>query len=259
MEKANKKIIIIALFLSLITAMLIYIYMSSGTKTDAPKTEYATVYIAAKTMPARYKITAADIKQVKIAKELLNESTLSDANEITGKLTVDRIIAGEQIIKERLADEGTVLLSYSLPEGTRAVSMNVNEQISVASLLRPGDFVDVIASFEKEEEDNGQTVKTYPRITRTVLQNVKVLALGQDMTLPVDKLAELPVTVTLAVKKEDVEKFVYASEYAVLRLALRPVGDEAQTSSQGIAREDVTGTKGVYSKPSGSTSNQGSN
>jgi pilus assembly protein CpaB len=259
MEKANKKIIIIALFLSIITAMLIYIYMSSGTKTDAPKTEYATVYVAIKTMPARYKITSADIKQVKIAKELLNTNALSDINEITGKLTMDRIIAGEQIIPERLADEGTVLLSYSLPEGTRAVSINVNEQINVANLLRPGDYVDIVASFEREEEDNGQVIITYPRITRTVLQNVKVLALGQDMTLPVDKLKELPATITLAIREEDVEKCVYASEYGVLRLALRPVGDDTQTSSLGAARGDVTGTKGVTTKPSASNSTQGSN
>lgn len=251
MEKANKKIIMIALFLSLITALLIYMYIS-GPKTEAPKMEYATVYMAAKTMPARYKITDADLKQVKIAKELLNPSTISDISEITGKLTMERIIAGEQIVRERLADEEGVLLSYSLPEGTRAISINVNEQINVTSLIRPGDFVDVIANFGKDEEDNGQTVTVYPRITKTVLQNVKVLALGQDMTLSVDKLAELPVTVTLAIKKEDAEKFVFVSEYATLRLALRQVGDDAETVSEGVARGDVAGMKGVYSKPSSS-------
>ena len=249
MEKANKKIIIIALLLSLITAVLIYVFLS-GPKTEVPTVEYATVYVAAKTMPARYKITAADIKQVKIAKELLNSSALSDIEEITGKLTMERIIAGEQIISERLADEEGVLLSYGLPKGSRAISVNVTEQINIAGLVRPGDFVDVIASFEKEEEDNGQTVTVYPKVTRTVLQNVKVLALGQDMTLSVDKLSELPVTVTLAIKEEDAEKFVYATEFATIRLALRSVGDAAAVASEGAGRSDVSGTKGVYTKPS---------
>lgn len=248
MEKANKKIIVIAGFLSLITALLVYMYIS-GSKQSAPKVEYATVYVAAKSMPARYKITDADIKSVKIAKELMNPNSISDIKDITGKLTIERIIAGEQIFRERLVDEEGVLLSYSLPEGTRAVSMNANEQISVTSLIRPGDYVDVIANFEKEDEDNGQVIKVFPRVTKIILQNVKVLALGQDMTLSVDKLKEQPSTVTLAIKEADVEKFIFATEYATIRLALRPVGDEGATPSQGATRQDVSGTKGVYTVP----------
>lgn len=253
MEKANKKIIIIALFLSLITAVLIYAYLTGNSNTAVPKIEYSTVYVAAKTIPARSTITGADIKQVKIAKELISASAITDINEITGKRSIESIIKDEQILKERLADENSMLLSYSIPEGTRAVSINVNEQIDVANLLRPGDFVDVVASFEKDEEDNGQIVKVYPRMTKTILQNVQVLALGQDVALSADKLKELPTTVTLAVKKEDVEKFIYASEYGTLRLTLRPVDDKSDTSSPGIIRGDMTGTKGVYSIPSKNT------
>lgn len=252
MEKANKKILAIALSLSLITAVLIYAYMSGSSNTIAPATEieFSTVYVAVKTIPARTIITGEDIKQIKIPKEILNASVVTDINDITGKHTIDSIIEGEQIIKERLADENSMFLSFSIPKETRAVSIYVSEQIDVANLLRPGDFVDVVASFEKEEEDNGQIVKIYPRITKTILQNVQVLALGQDLTLPADKLKELPTTVTLAIRKEDVEKFVYASEYGVLRLALRPSDDKSYNSLPGIVRGDITGTKGVYSTPS---------
>ena len=249
MEKANKKIIVIALFLSLITAVLVYVYIT-GTKTAAPEIEYATVYVAAKTMPARYEITAADLRQVKIAKELLNPNAIKDIVEITGKRTKERIIEGELILNERLADKNNMSLSYILPQDSRAVSINVNEQINVSNLLRPGDFIDVVASFEKEEDDDGQTKKYYPRMTKTILQNVQVLALGQDSTLPPDKLKELPTTVTLAVKIEDIEKFVFASEYGTLRLVLRPLDDINVLPSQGIIRGDMTGAKGVYLRPS---------
>jgi len=252
MEKANKKIIIIALVMSLITAVLVYVYIS-GTKVPALEIEYATVFVAAKTLPARHKITNTDIMQVKIAKELLNANTANDINKIIGKRLKESIIEGEQIRMERLVDEDKASLSFSLPEGTRAVSMNVNEQVDVANLIRPGDFVDVLVSFDQEEEDNSQIIKVYPRITKTLLQNIQVLALGQDLSLPLDKLQEIPGTVTLAVKIEDVERFVYASEYGTLRLALRPVGDDAENPSQGIIRGDMTGTKGVYTLPSGTT------
>lgn len=249
MEKTNKRIIAIALILSLITAVLVYTYISGNTKTAAaPQLDSATVFVAVRTIPARTEVTEADIKQVKIAKELVNANAIKDISEIAGKRTLESIIEGEQVMKERLASETAMSLSYFIPEGKRAVSFNVSEQINVANLVRPGDYVDVIASFEKEEEENGKTTKFYPRITKTILQNVQVLALGQDVKLSSEKLKDAPATVTLAIQKEDLEKFIFASEYGVLRLALRPVDDTEQDVSQGIIRSDMTGSKGVYSQ-----------
>ncbi len=254
MGKTNRKIILIAVALALVTAILIYSYISSidtATPVNTPKTELVSVCVAAKTIPGRTQIIEADIKQVQVDQKLLAASAITDKNEIVGKYTLESIIVGEQILAERLADEKSMLFSYKVPKGTRAVSINVNEQIDVANLIRPGDFVDVVASFEKEEEDNGQLVKYYPRITKTLLQNVQVLALGQDSALTADKLKEQPVTATLAIKQEDVEQFVFASEYATLRLALRPLDDNSQNNTQGIIRSDISGSKGVYTKPSG--------
>lgn len=243
MEKTNKRIIVIAVVLSLITAILIYMYISRNNTVVEPEIEKVSVYVAARTIPARTEITASDIKQVSMAKELLNTNAVTDMDDITGKYTLQSIIEGELIRSERLADEDSMYVSYMVPEGTRAVSMNVTEQTNVANLVRPGDFVDLVVNFEKEEDAQGAT---YPRITKMILQNVQVLALGQDVMLSSDKLKEPPTTVTLAIKAADVEKFVFASEFGTIRLALRPVGDDSKTASQGIMRPDMTGTKGVY-------------
>jgi pilus assembly protein CpaB len=245
MEKANKKIIAIAVILSLVTAMLIYVYISRSTVTVEPEIEHVTVYAAARTIPARTRISSTDIKQVSIAKELLNANAVTDPGEITGKYTLQSIMEGELFRSERLANEDSIYLSYVLPEGTRAVSMNISEQTNVANLVRPGDFVDVVASFQEEEDGDGAV---FPRITRVILQNVQVLALGQDLEVSSEKLAEPPMTITLAVRTADVEKFVYASEFGIIRLALRPVDDDSRLNTQGILRSDVTGNRGMYYK-----------
>lgn len=250
MEKANTKIIIIALVLSLITAALIYFYITADKTVAPPEIKYATVFVAAESIPARTQINIKHIKQVKIAEELLNTNALSEQNDIVGKYTKESIVEGEQFIPQRLADEDNMTLSYYIPEGMRAISMNISEQVSVTNLLRPGDYVDVIASFEKEDEEMDEVTKTYPRISKVILQNVQVLALGQDLSLSVDKLSEMPSTVTLAIGKDDVEKFVYASEFASLRLALRPVEDKSTSETTGIIRSDMTGQKGVTIKSS---------
>lgn len=148
---------------------------------------------------------------------------------------------------QRLINEDNMSLSYHIQKGMRAISINISEQVSVANLLRPGDYVDVIASFEEEEEKISEEMsKVFPKISKVILQNVQVLALGQDLVLSADKLSEAPSTVTLAVGKEDMEKFVYISQFATLRLALRSVDDTSKIDTQGIIRSDMTGSKGVY-------------
>ncbi|HOA55528.1 MAG: Flp pilus assembly protein CpaB [Acetivibrionales bacterium] len=245
MEKKSRKMLVISLTLSLITAVLIYIYISGIKPEQTPETEYIKIYAAARTIPEHTKIAASDIKEVEVAKELFSENIVTDKDQAIGKRALQSIIEGEFIRTERLADEESMNFTYAIPEGTRAVSMDITEEVNVANLLRPGDYVDIVASFEREEEVYGTKTISYPRITKTILQNVRVLALSQDTRITTEKLKEQPMTVTLAINKDDVEKFVYASEYGIVRLALRPAGDGSVSGGQGIIRSDVTGSKGV--------------
>lgn len=245
MDKKSKKMLIIALTLSLITAALVYIYISGIKPEQAPETKYINVYAAARTIPGFTRITASDIEEIKVAEELYTEDMATDKEQVIGKWTLVSILKGEFIRNARLTDDEGLYFSHTFPEGTRAVSMNITEQVNVANLPRPGDHVDVVASFNKEEDVRGDKTVTYPRITKIILQNVKVLALGQDTSLSADKPVEQPMTITLAVRKEDVEKFVYASEFGIIRLALRPVGDDSLINTEGVIRQDVTGIKGI--------------
>lgn len=80
-----------------------------------------------------------------------------------------------QIVHESLLAEAGV--SGGLPgvikPGFRAMTIEVNEFTGVAGLLQPGNKIDVMARFQ--DGDNGQT-------TRTVVQNIEVLAVGTDLT-----------------------------------------------------------------------------
>lgn len=246
MESVNKKVIIIALILSLFTSLLIYIYVNKATVKPAAVENTSTVYVAAKTMPPKYKITEADIKQLSVSKEMINSRAVLDKAAILGKRLKETVIEGEQIILDRLADDKNTSLSFAITEGMRAVSINVNEQTDVANLIRPGDFVDVVASFEKEEVEKLDTKTVYPRITKIIIQKVEILAFGQSMSASDEAPKEAPKTVTLAVSPQDVEKLVYASEYAILRLALRGTDDKADVNTSGIIREDSVPSKGSY-------------
>ena len=246
MESVNKKVIIIALIVSLFTSLLIYVYVNNATAKAAAVENTSTVYVAAKTMPPKYKITEADIKEIKISKDMINSRAVLDKSAILDKRLKETVVEGEQIIMDRLADEKNTSLSFAIPEGMRAVSINVNDQIDVANMIRPGDYVDVVASFEKEEVEKLDTKTVYPRITKIIIQKVQILAFGLSMSANDEQAKEAPKTVTVAVSPQDVEKLVYASEYAILRLALRGTDDKGDVNTPGIIREDSVPSKGSY-------------
>lgn len=248
MESVNKKVILMAIIMALITTSLVYFYIRKMTA-RSESTEDINAFVAAETLPARHKITNDDIKAVKVSKESLNGNAVLNKSEIIGKRTKDRIIQGEQILNDRLATDDKMNLAYNVPEGKRAVSINVNEQIDVSSLIRPGDSVDVIASFDKEELEDRSSKIVYPRVTRIIIQNIEVLAMGQEQVIKGEKIAEPHKTVTLAVTPEDAEKLVYISDYAVIRLALRPAGDDSIVNTPGTVRNDIATEKGVKILP----------
>lgn len=243
-EGVNKKIIFLALILSLFTSLFIYSYINRLTKTGS-SAEFVKICVAAKTIPARVMITPADVKVIEIEKKYVHQGAFQNKAEIIGKRVKESVLQGEQILKDRLANEDKLSLSYTIPEGKRAISINVNESSIVGNFVVPGDFVDIIATFEKEEVKEADKKIVYPKMSKIVLQNVRVLGIGQeDYIAEGDKKKEIPKTITLAVNKDDAEKIVLASEIGVIRLALRSVGDTQEVQSDGTLREEITGNKG---------------
>ncbi len=242
MESMNKKIIFIAVIMAFITTFLVYFYVSSLKAKPETDAERMSVFVAVRDLTPKHKITEGDIKEERVLKEYLNVKAVRDRSEILGRLVKDTIMEGEQILKDRLVSDGETNLVYNVPDGKRAVSINVNEQIGVANLVRPGDYVDIIASFEKEEVEDKYNKIVYPRTSKIVLQNLLVLASGQEQMIAGDKTAEMPKTVTLAVTPGEAEKLVFITEYATVRMILRPVGDNSAVKTEGVTRNDlVTG------------------
>lgn len=245
MESVNKRVIIISLILALFTTALVYLYIKRAT-TKPEVVAYTNVYVAAKTMPAKYEVKDEDIKQVRVTYEYLNTNAVLNKAEIVGKRLSDRIIEGEQILRERLVEENNLSLSYNISEGMRAVSLNVNEQIEVANLIEPGDYVDIIASFPLEQKDMGDSTIIELGRSQIAIQNLKVLALGQFTGKEEEAATKetLPKTVTLEASPKDVEKLVFASEFASIRMALRRVDDNKIVPSDGTLKEDIISNKG---------------
>ncbi len=107
----------------------------------------------------------------------------------------------------------------------RAVSISVDQVASINNLIQPNDSVDVIGTFRFPDVRGDSSLDT---ITLTVLQNVKVLAVGNRWgELPADAAGRVSYgTVTLLLYPEEVEMIVFASQKGRLSLSLRNYEDK---------------------------------
>lgn len=243
MERLNKKILLLAIVMALVTSLLLYFYISrlNSGKTDV---EYVEVYAARLEIPARTVVKEEMLVKVKIFKDTEITMGVSDKSMIVGKLTKERIIKGEAILMDRLSAEDKTNMAFLVPKGKRAITIGVNEIVEVGNFIIPGDYVDVLATFDEAQLDIGGKKIFYPKFTKTILQNIQVLGVAQSMQAAKEEEKELPASVTLAVSLDEAEKLVLADESGVLRLALKPVADSSNIQTNGALRDEMVVPKG---------------
>jgi pilus assembly protein CpaB len=125
-----------------------------------------------------------------------------------------------------------------VPAFMRAVTVALDPIIGVGGFLKPGDHVDVVATFEVNDGT----------VTKTVLQNVELLATGSEVTAEEINPKTGRMTgskaqpnATLAVLPTDAEKLILAESKGKLRLTLRRPDDVSFTRMKGVTGRDVIG------------------
>jgi len=175
---------------------------------EAVEVELFPVVVAATDIPAGTTVEQVNLKTVGVPAEAKPEGSYSDANELVGQVAKQSVYSGEVILAERFAKSaGTSALAAIIPEGKRAITVAVNNVVGVSGFILPGSRVDIISA------EGGEP--------RTILQNIKVLAVGQ--LLNQEKNDPVSVSaVTLEVDPRQAEIIVKARG---LRLTLRNPDD----------------------------------
>src|SRR5947208_3079639 len=92
--------------------------------------------------------------------------------DVVGRVVLTPLVKGQTILDTLLAAAGSASgLTAIIPEGMRAITIEVNEFSGLACLLVPGCRVDVVATLNAEEQSH--------TTARTVAENLKVIAVGR--------------------------------------------------------------------------------
>jgi pilus assembly protein CpaB len=190
-------------------------------------------------VPART-ITAEDVKKVPWPRKAVPKGSFPEVSGLQDRVAARKIIEGMPVLEGHLAPKGAGTgLAAIIPQGKRAVSVRVNEIIGVAGFIQPGDLVDVIVTLEPDKKTG--------IITKTVLQQVPVLAVGQEITRE-GGTAKRVSAVTLLVDPVNAEKLALASR-SDIQLAMRAAMDKRSVATKGATPIRLIGLTRPAPKP----------
>jgi pilus assembly protein CpaB len=229
-----------AVVLASIAAYMVYNYLGARDReARQAKTAVQQVVVAATDIPFGTRINSSMLKTADWPVQDVPQGSKSSPQDLEGRFAVSHIAAGSPVIEASLAPvkSDTGVLSFIIPSGDRAITVAVNDVVGVAGFILPNAVVDVIATVNMPYRSKADG--TDVRISKIILQNVKVLAVGQILEEKEGKPVTVP-TVTLDVKPDQAEKLALASENKV-QLVLKHVGDSQEVATKGATISSLLG------------------
>lgn len=227
----QKLLLLLAVIFGLLAFSLTYHQLEAEKRRLQGNAEKVILIRVTRNMAENEEITEADIarfpaERTRDALAVSREIPWSEAPRIIGRKLETSIVAGQTLLSTDLKlptrRQGFTAVIQS---GKRAVAIPVDPVSSVNNLVQPNDNVDVIGTFRFPDVRGDTALDT---ITMTILQDVKVLAVGNRWGAgAVDPAAGRSYgTVTLLLWPDEVEMITFASQKGKLSLSLRNFEDE---------------------------------
>ena len=242
----NKRFFVVlagALVFGLLAAVSVNRYLSNAQAFSKDMTKVAVAKVA---IPLGTKIVTEQVMMVQFPRESMPDGIFDNADKLVGRVAVVNIAAREPITDSRLAPEGTAGgLSAVIPEGYRAMTVKVDDVVGISGFIMPGTLVDVVVVITPEDASRGAGP-----ISKIVLQNIKVLANGQNIDKPENQRDVNSVkAVTLQVTPEQAEKLALATSEGRLQLVMRNSIDQGDEETTGVNKQKLLGGERAMPAP----------
>ena len=223
--------------------------------TPAPPPAPVTIgyFVAARPLPAGTLAREEDFTVRSVSPDSVPSGAIIDTPEVRiglrGSLVrtfldTGSLVTSQNVLRPR--DRG--FLANVLAPGTRAISIKVDTESGVSGLIWPGDYVDIVVTHSatptvmppanRPSSDNMiASQPSPPGVSETVLRNVRIIAIDQEITqgVPADNATagKETHTVSLQLAPEQVEKITVAQHLGKLSLAARAV-EQPETVGSGV-------------------------
>ncbi|HSR53616.1 MAG TPA: Flp pilus assembly protein CpaB [Acidobacteriota bacterium] len=216
---------VVALGLAALATLLVYRQLEARLTADENE---ILVVVASADIPVGTLLGSQHVRLAAWPKDMAMEGSFSEIEEVLERGVVLPIQANEPLLESKLAARGAGAgLVSTIPNGMRAVAVKVDEVIGVAGFVLPGTHVDVILSGSPDEQRKIE-------MARVILENVKVLAAGQNIEQAAEGTAQRVPVITLLVTPEDAQKLALAANDGKIQLALRNPLDQDKDPQQAV-------------------------
>lgn len=229
MKKLNKNIIalVVAVILALLCALLLKVVIdrkiSSSLKTETISYVVANADLTSGTVidpfnPENFAVR--DDFPANMAQS--NAITPDDAASIEGALLLANMKRGDILTWQMIDTDGRKQLANRLSPGRRALTIPVDDQSSISSMLKPNDRIDLILSY-----DRAGVIVAAP-----LLQNVRVIATGDKVDTHsnyTDGEQGRYANITLDLSIEDASRVTMALNLGRISAVLRNPDDQSYT------------------------------
>lgn len=222
--------LVAALIISIVITSAFYMNM----KSHQPSSQTKHVIAASSALQQGTPLTAENLTEVDWPLNVSVQGLIDKKEDAIGRVLIYGVDAKEPLLKHDLAAGGSYGLAAKIPDGMRAISVKTNEVSDVAGFIFPGSHVDIMVTLHG---DNGGVA------TRTVLQNIQVLATGTKTEPDPNGKPENVSVVTLLVTPEESEKLALAQNQSQgsIHFALRNGGDIVSPNTTPVDMADLTG------------------
>jgi pilus assembly protein CpaB len=150
LKRSNRLVLLIGVFLAIVAFVGILLISSPGddpTGPDAAPTELNTV-IATADIPLGSRIQANQVRVELKPVTARDAGALEDVSQAIGKIVRQPIATGAQVTTTSFTGgaQGQVL-DIQTPAGKRAISVQVDQVSGVGTVIKTGDYVDMVVGF----------------------------------------------------------------------------------------------------------------
>src|SRR6266700_3960505 len=229
----NTNRLLIGLVIALVIAFLLssFVYKQFQKASIVAPTSTQNLVVAAVPLPLGTRLDASNLRVIQWPANQPVAGMFSRIEDVANRAIVTPLAENEAVIEGKLAPkESGAGLSATIPEGMRALSVAVNEVVGVAGFVIPGTMVDVLVRGRLPGTSHGGD----DNITRTLLENVRVLAAGQKVEQDRESKPQTVPVITLLVSPADAAKLAMASTEGKIQLALRNTIDSKKVDPPAV-------------------------
>jgi len=241
-------ILIVAAGAAVVTLLLMRSFLSdAGSQAEARPTAATVptveVLVAAENLPRGSRISASNLKWQAWPEDAVSASYISRTSQPDAIATYENAIVrtdltgGEPVNPNKVVRlDGSGFMAAMIEPGMRAVSTEISPETGAGGFILPNDHVDVIVAETKQTRRGDDYVST-----RTILENVRVLAIDQTYRQSEEgEQVAVGSTATLELSPRQMEQLTLAQAVGEISLALRSLADSGP-NAQDIVRDDSRG------------------